>query len=182
LAFFLQAIGFEASPNPDVIKKSMASFIGDIVSAQPTRDTFTREFIRNPNAVNSYLKDELRISGNLLDRIEDPETKPEDRKALVAAVESEIRDKTGDTRFIRFDPTTNKFKYFGIFEYKEGEKDLIYLSEWIKPGGFLDQEGIKFRPADVIGAASPELQKREADATVRPRTKRTTKPDDFTGY
>ena len=182
LAFFLQAIGFEASPNPDVIKKSMASFIGDIVSAQPTRDTFTREFIRNPNAVNSYLKDELRISGNLLDRIEDPETKPEDRKALVAAVESEIRDKTGDTRFIRFDPTTNKFKYFGIFEYKEGEKDLIYLSEWVKPGGFLDQEGIKFRPADVIRAASPELQEREADATVRPRTKRTTKPDDFTGY
>lgn len=182
LAFFLQAIGFESSPNPNVIKKSMASFIGDIVSAQPTRDTFTREFIRNPNAVNSYLKDELRISGNLLDRIEDPETKPDDRKSLVTAVESEIQDKTGDTRFIRFDPTTNKFKYFGSFEYKEGEKDLDYLSEWVKPGGFLDQEGIKFRPADVIRAASPELQDREPGATVRPSVKQKTEPGDFSGF
>lgn len=152
LAFFLQAIGFGASSNPKVIKKAMASFIGDMVMAQPTRDTFTREFIRNPQAVNNYLRDELRISGSMLSKIEDSKTPEEERKRLISAVEAEIADKTGGTRFIRYDPTTNQFKYLGLFE----KGDLEFLPEFTRQGGILDQEGISFRPADLINPSALE--------------------------
>ena len=152
LAFFLQAIGFGASSNPEVIKKAMASFIGDMVMAQPTRDTFTREFIRNPQAVNNYLRDELRISGNMLSKIQDSKTSEQERKTLIDAVEAEIQDKTGSTRFIRFDPTTNQFRYFGLFEMD----DLGFLPEFTRQGGILDQEGIPFRPADLINPSALE--------------------------
>ena len=176
LAFFLQAIGFGASSNPKVIKKAMASFIGDMVMAQPTRDTFTREFIRNPQAVNNYLRDELRISGNMLSKIQDSKTSEQERKTLIDAVEAEIQDKTGSTRFIRFDPTTNQFRYFGLFEMD----DLVFLPEFTRQGGILDQEGIPFRPADLINPSALE-RGREAPV-VRPSVKQNTKPDDFSGF
>ena len=112
----------------------------------------------------------------MLSKIQDSKTSEQERKTLIDAVESEIQDKTGSTRFIRFDPTTNQFRYFGLFEMD----DLVFLPEFTRQGGILDQEGIPFRPADLINPSALE-RGREAPV-VRPSVKQNTKPDDFSGF
>ena len=175
LAFFLTAIGFGESSNAKVVKRGMASFIGDMVMTQPTRDTFTREFIRSPEAVNNYLRDELRVSGSMLNKIENSKTSPEERKILVSRVNAEIQDKIGNTRFIRFDPTTNRFKYFGLFE----QGDLEYLPEFTREGGILDQEKILFRPRDLLGEDSFNKEREDSIPPIITINRGPATPDEF---